>query len=165
MTNLWTEAVEYVRRACDRAAVHGIRVALDSVSPDFLTASPHQVRRFLEDVDRPNAGWNLDPAFLSLYGFPLDEAIDAVGPWIYHAHIKDHRRPPDDPPWVVPGDGDMDHGAWARALEQIGFDGVVTAEVIARPKGIPERWPLSYACERSMTTFRAAFGMSAQRPT
>ena len=61
---------------------------------------------------------------------------------------------------LVPGDGDLDHSAWARALDQIGLDGVVSAEVIARPKGIPERWPLSYACERSMATFQAVLGVA-----
>ena len=131
-------------------------VALDAVARDFLTSSPAEVRRFLEDVDRPNAGWNFDPAFLSLHEFDLDEAVALLGPWICHAHIKDHRRPPDPLPWLVPGDGDVDHTAWARALIELGFDGVVTAEVIASPRNTPERWPLADACARSLATLRAA---------
>jgi sugar phosphate isomerase/epimerase len=162
--DLWRTSLAHVRRACDRAAGNGIRIALDAVAPDFLTTTPLEVRRFLEEVDRPNIGWNLDPAYLSFYGFALDEAIELVGPWICHAHIKDHRGRPDDPPWLVPGDGELDHGAWARALRRLGLSGVVSAEVIARPKNMPERWPLSYACERSIATFRAAFDAASQPP-
>ena len=154
---LWATSVAHVRQACDRAARDGVRVALDAVSPDFLTPTPRDVRRFLEDVDRPNVGWNFDPAFVSFYGFPMEETVDLLAPWICHAHVKDHRGAEEVPPWLIPGDGDVDHRAWARALRGIGFDGVVSAEVIARPRDVPERWPLAYACERSLATLRSAF--------
>src|SRR5687768_14079197 len=56
--DLWEASVAHVRGACDRGVRDGIRVALDAVSPDFTTPTPRDVRRFLEDVDRPNVGWN-----------------------------------------------------------------------------------------------------------
>ena len=163
--DLWESAVAHVRRACDHGADRGVRVALDAVAPDFLTPTPADVRRFLEDVGRANVGWNFDPAYLALNGFGLEETVDLLGRWSCHAHIKDYRAA-DTPPWLIPGDGEMDHRPWAAALLGLDRPVVAAAEVIARPRDLPERWSLADACERSITTLRAALEAAgrASRP-
>jgi sugar phosphate isomerase/epimerase len=52
------------------------------------------LRRFIQDVDRPNLGVNFDPANFVLYGTdePL-KALEVLGPWVRGVHCKDGLRP------------------------------------------------------------------------
>ena len=145
-----------VRDAADSAAPHDIAVCLDAVASEFLTRDVYEVRDFLGDVARRNVGWNFDPAYLAAYAVDASSAIDVLGPWIRHAHLKDYRRSGDRIEWLIPGDGDLDTGGALHALERIGFTGTVAAEVIARVGGGAERWPISHAATLSYETMRLA---------
>ncbi len=90
------------------------------------------LRRFLEDLNHPALGVNFDPANMILYGKgdPVD-ALQVLGPWIRHVHIKDAIASPVPGEWgsEVPwGEGDVPHAAFLQTLQAIGFDGVVAIE-------------------------------------
>ncbi len=148
-SELWSGAVKLFRQAADRAGPRGITVCLDALSAEFLTASPESVNRFLVEVDRSNVGWNFDPAMLITSGFDVESAVSILGRWIRHAHIKDVRGRYPDHEWVIPGEGVLDHSAWANVLRRIGYHGVVTAEVIATIGSESPKWPLEYAARTS----------------
>lgn len=153
----WARAIEAVRAAAD-AAAPTVTICLDAVAPDFLTRDVEEVGAFLLAVDRRNVGWNLDPAYLAATDVALDHALDRLAGWIRHCHLKDVRRHDGQIEWLIPGDGELDLPAVFAALARIRFDGTVTAEVIARPKGIPERWPISVAARRSFHAMHEALG-------
>lgn len=152
---LWPAAVAEFRRAADHAAARGITICLDALAPDFLTASPQDVARFLAEVDRPNVGWNFDPAFAFASGFAPADVEEYLGRWIRHVHLKDVRGRYPDVEWQIPGSGDLDQAAWLEVLRRIDYEGSVTAEVIAKPGGRPERWPLAEAARRSYDAIAA----------
>jgi sugar phosphate isomerase/epimerase len=93
----------------------------------------HELLHFLNDVTPRNVGVNFDPANMILYsaGDPV-EAVETLGRHIRHVHIKDAIAS-DNPgvewgrevPW---GEGDVDHTAFLRALEDVGYDGPLVIE-------------------------------------
>ena len=148
-------------RAAADAAAPNVTICLDAVAPDFLTRDVDEVGHFLQAVDRRNVGWNLDPAYLAANDVPLDLALVRLAGWIRHCHLKDVRRHDGQIEWLIPGEGELDLTAVFAALRRIRFDGTVTAEVIARPKGIPERWPISEAAQRSFQAMHDALAIVA----
>ena len=73
-------------------------------------------------------GHNFDPCYVALCGFDVSAAADLLRPFIVHAHIKDHTGR--YPRWEhrIPGEGELDHGEWARALARNGFQGAAAVE-------------------------------------
>jgi sugar phosphate isomerase/epimerase len=104
------------------------------------------LKAFIEDVDSPGLGANLDPANLVMVvGDDPVEAARILGPHIVHTHAKDGRqnRPVDPmavyhggsaPEWAggfeeTPlGEGAVDWDAYLAALEKAGYGGFLTIE-------------------------------------
>jgi L-ribulose-5-phosphate 3-epimerase len=88
---------------------------------------------FLNDLNARNAGVNFDPANMILYGSgdPV-EAVGILGRHIRHVHIKDAVA--SDTPGIewgteVPwGQGDVDHTAFLRALQDANYEGPLVIE-------------------------------------
>lgn len=157
--DLWDVAVAEFRQAADSAPAQGLTICLDALAPDFLTPSPQDVARFLADVDRPNVGWNFDPAFAFASGFSPGQIEEHLGRWIRHVHLKDVRGRYPNPEWLIPGSGELDQGAWLDVLRRTDYVGSITAEVIAKPGGGPERWPLAEAANRSFASISGLPGL------
>ncbi len=90
------------------------------------------LRLFLEEVNHPALGVNLDPANMVLYdkGDPV-AAVHTLAPWIKHVHVKDALRAKQPGMWgqEVPwGEGDVRADDFLTALGAIGFDGVLAVE-------------------------------------
>jgi sugar phosphate isomerase/epimerase len=145
----WARAVEYLRACCREAEARGVKLAVDALFPDFLTPTPESVARLLGDVGAPNAGHNFDPCYVAVCGFDVTEAARLLGPWIVHAHIKDHRGRYPDFEHHIPGEGTLNHAEWACALRDAGFSGAVAIECF------PDM-PLERALEAGYRTGRAA---------
>jgi sugar phosphate isomerase/epimerase len=92
----------------------------------------NELRDFLEELNHPAVGVNLDPANMILYD--KDDPVEAVrtlGPWIKHVHVKDAVRTTKPGTWgtEVPwGQGQVRVEAFLGALEGTGFDGVLAIE-------------------------------------
>jgi sugar phosphate isomerase/epimerase len=154
---LWRATVDAVRDATSAARSAGVGLLVDAVAPDFLTRSPLELRVFLEEVDRPELGWNFDPAFIGANGWEVNAIVSLIAPWIRHVHVKDYRGDYPNQEWLIPGDGALDHTAYVRALRGIGYAGSLSAEVIARrPPGSTERWSIEHAVARSYETLSSA---------
>lgn len=87
--------------------------------------------RFLERT-QGGIGVNLDPAnFIMLVGEDPVPAVDLLGRYIVHTHIKDGRRAEgNEPPYVeLPvGEGDVPWDRYLAALKRVGYDGYLTVE-------------------------------------
>ena len=91
---------------------------------------------FLDELDNPGAGVNLDPANLVMCS--LDDPVQAVHTlkkYIVHTHAKDGRNitPPtatERPTYIeLPlGEGGVDFPAYLKALDEIGYKGFLTIE-------------------------------------
>ncbi len=90
------------------------------------------LRELLEELRHPALGVNFDPANMILYGKgdPV-AAMQTLGPWIKHVHIKDAVRATQPSAWgtEVPwGEGEVNPEAFLKALEEAGFAGVLAIE-------------------------------------
>lgn len=90
------------------------------------------LHRVLQDLQSPNAGVNLDPANLLLYGKsrPL-EAVELLGPYVLNTHCKDGAWPTtaDELGLEYPlGQGDVNIRALIPRLFEMGYRGPLTIE-------------------------------------
>ena len=116
-----TKLVARLRELVDRFAEHGVRAAFETGQERAET-----LLTFLDELDRPSAGVNFDPANMLLYdmGEPV-AALDALAPWVRQIHVKDARRTRKRGTWgteVAVGMGEVD---WKR------FFGVVRSRRIS----------------------------------
>jgi L-ribulose-5-phosphate 3-epimerase len=108
-----------------------------------------ELRHFLEKLNHPAVGINLDPANMILYdkGGPV-EAVQVLSLWIKHIHIKDAIRTKQPGTWgtEVPwGEGEVNTDKFLNALEEIGFEGVLAIE---REAGADRLADIRLAAER-----------------
>jgi sugar phosphate isomerase/epimerase len=130
------DAAEAFGLLCDRAAAHGLRVALEFVPytdiPDVVTAGA-----IVAAAGRPNGGLCVD-SWHFYRGQPDLEALRAVpADRIFMIQINDGPIRPDDAnrrhdtlhSRRVPGEGEFDLLAWLRAMNRPGLNAAVSVEV------------------------------------
>jgi len=126
-----TKLVARLREVVDRFAEHGVRAAFETGQERAET-----LLGFLEELDRPTAGVNFDPANMLLYdmGEPV-AALDALAPWVRQIHVKDARRTQEPGTWgteVPVGTGEVD---WPRFFEVVAARGLAVDLLIEREAG------------------------------
>ncbi|MGA2530599.1 MAG: sugar phosphate isomerase/epimerase [Acidimicrobiales bacterium] len=82
------ELAAQVRKVCRRAGEVGVEVAVHNHAGTHVTTAAAQLR-FLEEVDRPEAGICLDLAHLALFEDDVPAAIDRLAPYVRYLHVKD----------------------------------------------------------------------------
>ncbi len=113
--------LERLRAIVDVFEEHGVRVAFETgqESADTLVA-------VLDDLARPSAGVNFDPANMLLYGMgePVD-ALKKLAPRVRQVHVKDARRTAQSGTWgseVTVGTGDVDWKKFFAVLDAARLD-------------------------------------------
>ncbi len=96
------------------------------------------LRALLDTLDTPAIRVNFDPANLLMSGFDLDEALDALSPYIVHTHAKDGIRGGREMPL---GEGDVPWAHYLNRLHAAGYDGpfIIEREVGDSPLADIER--------------------------
>ena len=117
-----------LRRLAPEAERRGVAIGVENVWNKFLL-SPLEFARFLDEIDSPSVGAYFDAGNVLLYGYP-DQWIRILGSRIKKVHVKDFKSNiGNGSGFCNPLQGDV---PWARvraALEGIGYDEFVTAEV------------------------------------
>lgn len=124
----YDRAAEFVGAALPTARETGVAIGIENVWNKFLL-SPLEMRAFVDRFDDPHVGVYFDAGNILAYGFP-QHWIRILGSRIKKVHVKDF----DDKVGGYAGFRNLLQGnvPWAevrRALEEIGYDGHVTAEV------------------------------------
>jgi len=143
-----------LREIVDRCAEHGVRVAFETGQERAET-----LLAFLEELERPTAGVNFDPANMILYamGEPL-EALAALAPWVRQIHVKDARRTRVPGTWgeeVPVGAGEVD---WGGFFDVVAEKGLAVDLMIEREAGDDRLGDIRTARER-VERERAARGL------
>jgi len=121
-----------LRQALDTIGVyaeaHGVVLATET-GPE----SGPVLRKLLDSLHTGAIRVNFDPANLTMAGFDLDEALDALLPFIVHTHAKDGKRDPAgwaQGKWLeMPlGEGDVPWIHYITRLQDAGYTGAFTIE-------------------------------------
>jgi sugar phosphate isomerase/epimerase len=145
----WQRVVTTVREMCDRAAAHGVTVAIQNHHDVALHTSA--LLELLHDIDRPNCKIGFDAWSPALRGEDLYEAAKRAAPFTAITTNADYVRlpryryrpelvnyEPAAPELVraVPfGTGFIDYPAFFRGLRDGGFDGPATFEMCSPVRG------------------------------
>jgi sugar phosphate isomerase/epimerase len=146
---LWPRVVAALRECCDRAAAHGVTVAVQNHHD--LAVHTAALLELLADIDRPNARLGFDAWSPALRGEDLYEAARRAAPHTAITTNADYVRLPrfqyqpalvnyqpalPDLVRAVPfGEGVIDYPAFFRGLGDGGFDGVATYEMCSPLRG------------------------------
>jgi len=124
---------EEIRKALPLARELDVKIAIENVWNDFLL-SPLEAARYIDEFEDPAIGWHMDIGNIVAYGYP-EQWIRILGKRILKLHAKDFSRKQSNEQgrWkgfnVKLGDGDVDWGAVAKSLDDIGYHTWVCAEV------------------------------------
>ncbi len=124
------ELAGVLHKAGERAAVQGVRLALEPLNryEADLIHTAAQGLAFLQQVDHPAVGLLLDTYHVNIEEASWTEPyrqVMAAGR-LFYAHLGDNNRLP-------PGRGLIDFPAILDALQQAGYDGWLSAELLGLP--------------------------------
>lgn len=129
----YDSGVSLYKKMGPMAAEYGVKIGVENVWNKFLT-SPLEFARFIDEIDHPNVGAYFDVGNVLLFGFP-EQWIRILGKRIVAIHIKDFRTAVGNLDGFVDLlEGDVAWDAVLAALQAIGYDGPVTAEMMPQYK-------------------------------
>ena len=133
---VWKRATEGLRKVLPIAEEHKVRLGIENVWNRFLM-SPHEMAAFIDQFNSPWIGAYVDVANLMPFGYPEDW-LRTLGKRVVGVHFKDFRRAVGTADGFVDLlEGDVDWPAVIEALNEIGYDGPVAAEMIPGYKHHP----------------------------
>ena len=130
-------AAEGLRAAAPFAEAHAVRLGIENVWNRFLL-SPTEMAGFVDGIGSPAVGVYLDVANVLPFGYP-EQWLRILGPRVVGVHFKDFRRAVGTAEGFVDLlEGDVDWPAVMEALDGVGYDGPVVAEMIPLYRHHPE---------------------------
>ncbi len=124
----YERAQEVLKRVAGEAESRNVRIGVENVWNKFLL-SPLEFARFLDEIGSANIGAYFDVGNVLLYGYP-DQWIKILGNRIVNVHVKDFKSGIGNMSgFCNPLQGDVPWAKVRKALEAIGYDSYVTAEV------------------------------------
>lgn len=127
---LWERAVEGMKKVGDEADKLGITIALEVLNrfETCLLTDCEEGVRFCCDVDRKSVKLLLDTFHMNIEEDNLPDAIRRAGDLLAHVHVGEGNR-------KLPGMGHLPWTEIGRALNEIGYDGMVVMEPFMKAGG------------------------------
>ncbi len=119
-------AADSLARLATVAEAFGVNLALENMPPRHLGFSAQELVGLVDGLGSPRAGFCLDTGHSHMGGVSPADLARAFGDRILALHWQDNDGVEDQ--HRFPGLGTINWPAFFAALEQIGFDGPVTAE-------------------------------------
>ena len=127
----WTRSQKHIRELIPLAEELKVMIAVEEVWNKFLL-SPLEFAHYVDEFKSPWVRAYFDVGNVVFYGYPQDW-IRTLGKRIVKIHLKDFKMgkgwDPVTAQFVNLGDGDIDWAEVRKALAEIGYAGVVTAEL------------------------------------
>lgn len=117
-----------LRELAPEAEAAGVIIGVENVWNKFLL-SPLETARFVDEIGSPALGVYFDAGNILAYGYP-QHWIEILGPRIKKVHVKDFKTQIGSiQAFANPLQGDVPWADVRAALDSIGYEGFVTAEV------------------------------------
>lgn len=116
---------ENIRKLIPTAEETGVTIAVENVWNKFLL-SPLEFARYIDEFESPRVKAYYDIGNVILFGFSQDW-IRTLGKRIVKLDVKDFKR--DGSKWVNLLDGDVNWPEVLKAIDEIGYQGWITAEL------------------------------------
>jgi sugar phosphate isomerase/epimerase len=131
----WMDYVETLQRCCAICEDAGVRYALEP-HPYRWMRNAASMMRLIDQVGSPALGMNFDPSHLFPMGEMVEMVVYEVGDRIFHTHFSDNDGT-SNAHWR-PGKGKINWRGVLTALQETGYDGVLSIELedvpgVARP--------------------------------
>ena len=168
----WKRCVSAIREMCDRAAAHGVTIAIQNHHD--IALHTEALLELLTDIDRPNCKLGFDAWSPALRGESLYDSARLAAPhtiittnadylkvprYRHHPDLVNYERQAVD--WVraVPfGTGFIDYAAFFNGLRDGGFDGTAVFEMCSPLRGGGSRQNLD-ACATTYLKWMQARGL------
>jgi len=140
---VYARTVESMKSLAEKAAAAKVKIGVENCCAEqkFLM-SPREFALFLDEVRSPWVGIHLDVGNIHETGFP-EQWIEIHGPRITRVHVKDvlrHRgRCGDQSVYTNLFLGDNNWPAIRGALQKVGYDGWIIAEMESRYRYAPDQ--------------------------
>ena len=124
----WAVAVERLREVVAYAAGQGVKITLEPINryeTDFILSAADGVR-VVEDLGCENLGLMLDLFHMNIEDASIEEGLRLAGDRLWHVHVADSNR-------RYPGSGHLDFDSVFATLEEMGYQGYVSAELLPLP--------------------------------
>jgi len=125
LEDTWKNAREAILRCLDMADRRGVVFGLE-ITPSLFMNTSEDIVKMVEEINSPSLKVVYDVANGLMSEDPA-EGLKKVAPYLVHVHLSDS-----DPNrwghWPV-GEGSVDFGASAKALSEIGYEGVSILEL------------------------------------
>jgi L-ribulose-5-phosphate 3-epimerase len=132
-----------LKKVLDEAEKRQVTIGIENVWNKFLL-SPLEMARYIDELNSEYAKIYFDVGNVLQFGFP-EQWIRILGKRISKVHVKDFSTKVGNITGFVPLlAGDVNWSAVVEALEEIGYDDVITAELSPYTIG-PEQLPIDTA--------------------
>jgi L-ribulose-5-phosphate 3-epimerase len=132
---------QWARQALDQlvptAEKLKVKIGIENVANRFLM-SPLEMRDLIDSFHSPFVGSYLDIGNALIYGYP-EHWIKILGRRIFAVHLKDYKTYANGGFAVDLLGGDVNYPAVVRALDEIGYAGPQTAEIVPAKMGGVEK--------------------------
>ena len=121
-------AVDLMRECADWAARRGVRIVIEPLNryESDLVHNVQEALEFIAEVERPNFGLLVDTFHMNIEEASITEGLRRAAPVLWHVHVGDSNRLP-------PGGGHLDFAEIVGTLREIGYEGYLSAELLAEP--------------------------------
>ncbi|MDO4436950.1 MAG: sugar phosphate isomerase/epimerase family protein [Coriobacteriaceae bacterium] len=128
----YERSVSMLRRLADYAEARDMLLAVEALQPgeSVLLNSAADLKRLLNDVDRPVLKACLDTGAMARAGDTIERYFETLGTDIVHAHFVDVDMDVMDT-HLAWGDGTRDMASDVRAFVQAGYQGVLSVETVS----------------------------------
>ncbi|SHN10176.1 TIM barrel protein [Roseibium suaedae] len=126
---MWLKARDTLNRVCDMAEKEGVVFTLENLNPldhpDCPFATTSDVLALVSSINRPELRINIDLYHTQIGEGDLIRWCEKCLPWIGEVQVADN------PGRCEPGTGEIAFAGVAKALDRMGYTGMVTLEAYA----------------------------------
>ena len=124
----WKIALDRLYEVFGYARDKGVKITMEPInrnSADFIFSAKDGMK-LLENLEFDNVGLMLDVAHMNMEDDSIEGGLRLAGDKLWHVHIADSNR-------RYPGGGDLDFDSIFKTLEDMNYQGYVSAEILPLP--------------------------------